>query len=183
MTGIDIFLGRGLEEEDSSDDESNSDVVQEFVKKRWNLNASFREDRSATRLGRDRFHLINSRLMVEGIDASRWPSYIEELRKMLRPGGWVQLVELDLMVQSWNGTLPDTSCLSRWWNLYKAALGRLGKNAQASRHLGQLLSQQGFENVSASCMDLPIGSWRPGKCPVMGIYASPASSTKSASSH
>ena len=149
MTGVDIFLGN----------DDDIDPVQEYVKKRWNLNASFREDRSEDRLRPESFDLINSRYLAEGINADRWSSYIRELRLLLRPGGWLQMVEILFPFQSYSGLLPDNSWLTRWWQWYSHALGRMNKNVRIGRELGQVLTNQGFRHVRPVSKNLPVGDW------------------------
>ncbi|KAK0775565.1 hypothetical protein LTR59_001137 [Friedmanniomyces endolithicus] len=113
VAGVDIYLGSRDDDEDDDgddDDEEEDDGLQEFEKKRWNLNAPFRTDTSTSRLRREQFDLINSRFLAEGINTNRWRSYIRELKELLKPGGWLQMVELELVFQSDNGRLaPNAS--------------------------------------------------------------------------
>jgi hypothetical protein len=106
--------------------------------------------------------MINSRFLAEGINANRWSSYIRELRQVLIRGGWLQLMELQLHVQSSSGQLPDTSCLTRWWNLYSDAMSRMSKDPRIGRRLGRLLSEEGFEEVQQGTRLIPIGDWHQG---------------------
>lgn len=179
VTGVDIYFGRGVEEddEDPEEEEDEPDAVQEFVKKRWNLNARFREDRSDDRLLTDSFDLINSRLLAEGINADRWESYVRDLHHMLKPGhGWLQMVELQLHIQSWNGRLRADSCLTksvcmyavlspladsiaRWWQWYDSKMAWMRKDPRIGRRLQQLLRNQDFADVQAGSIDLPLGEW------------------------
>ena len=172
MTGVDIFLGRPADDEDDDDDsEDEATGVQEFVKKRWNLNARFRDDRSGDRLQPETFDLINSRLLAEGINTERWSSYIRELKQMLRPGGWLQMVESQLLFQSSSGRLNDDSNLTRWWQWYSHTLQQMGKNVRIGRDLPQLMAAENFENIRSYSLDLPIGDWREGistsTCPLI----------------
>lgn len=167
MTGVDIFLGRRPDDDNDDDDDNSNgnngvEAVQEFVKKRWNLNARFRDDSSEDRLRPETFDLINSRLLAEGINADRWQSYVRELKQMLKPGGWLQMVELQLLFQDSTGQLGDDSNLTRWWQWYSYTLGRMGKNPRIGRELSQHLTDAGFENVRNHILDLPIGDWKPG---------------------
>ena len=175
MTGVDIFLGRPVGDDDEDDEDNNNnngaEGVQEFDKKSSNLNARFRDDRSEDRLRPETFDLINSRLLAEGINADRWPTYIRELKQMLKPGGWLQMVELQLHFQSSTGRLSDDSNLTRWWQWYSYTLQQMGKNARIGRDLPQLLTAEGFENIRNSSLDLPIGDWKSG----IGLPVSPRS--------
>lgn len=46
-------------------------------------------------------------MLAGGIDASRWQSYVADIFRVLKPGGWCQMVELYLNAQSDNGTLTN----------------------------------------------------------------------------
>lgn len=54
------------------------------------------------------FDLVNSRLMAGGIHANRWRNYMADMFRVLRPGGWCQMVEIYFNAQSDNGTLTDS---------------------------------------------------------------------------
>jgi hypothetical protein len=141
--------------------------VQEFEQFRWNLNAKFSDAPKDKQLKAEMFDLINSRFLAEGINASRWRNYIRELRQMLKPGGWLQMAELQLHVQSSSGRLSDDSCLTRWWNLYVDAMTRMGKDPRIGPRLGRLLQDEHFSDVRPYSYDVPIGDWKAGRviCP------------------
>ena len=46
-----------------------------------------------------------------GIHASRWRSYLLDIFRVLRPGGWCQMVEIYLNAQSDNGSLTPGKLL------------------------------------------------------------------------
>ena len=51
------------------------------------------------------FDVVHSQMVTGGIHAHRWRSYIRDIFKVLRPGGWCQMVEIYPNAQSDNGTL------------------------------------------------------------------------------
>ncbi|POR36202.1 Uncharacterized protein TPAR_03611 [Tolypocladium paradoxum] len=53
----------------------------------------------------DHFDVVNSQLMAGGIHANRWGSYVRDIFRVLKPGGWCQMVEIYFNAQSDNGTL------------------------------------------------------------------------------
>ncbi|KAI9903942.1 hypothetical protein N3K66_000471 [Trichothecium roseum] len=53
----------------------------------------------------DFFDVVHSQMVTGGIHAHRWRSYIRDIFKVLRPGGWCQMVEIYPNAQSDNGTL------------------------------------------------------------------------------
>ena len=160
VTGVDIFFGQSEEDEEENDsDEDDDNRLQEYDKKIWNLNARFRDDRSNDQLRPETFDLVNSRLLVNGINSDRWPTYVRDLRHVLKPGGWLQMVELQFPFQSYSGRLSDESCLNRWWQWYSHAMHSMGKNARIARDLERLLTAEGFEHITTRSYDLSIGDW------------------------
>lgn len=135
------------------------DAVEQFDKRRYNFNASLRH----SGLGQNFFHLISSRCLIDGVDATRWPSYVRELKQMLRPGGWLQLIEIHQQFQSAAGRPNDFPMLVQWWELYKRALTHMGKDYQRSRQLRPLLTEAHFDAVRERVEQLPIGDWKAGK--------------------
>ncbi|KAK0851470.1 hypothetical protein LTR03_003981 [Friedmanniomyces endolithicus] len=167
VAGVDIYLGSRDDDEDDDgddDDEEEDDGLQEFEKKRWNLNAPFRTDTSTSRLRREQFDLINSRFLAEGINTNRWRSYIRELKELLKPGGWLQMVELELVFQSDNGRLAPNASepLHVWSQWYSHTMELSDKNPRIGRLLGQHLQTEGFDSVSFVPRRLEIGRWTSG---------------------
>lgn len=171
IIGIDLFFGQPRaedhdddepEDEDDDDEDETGDEVQEFVKRRWNLNASFRDAPRNFDLRPETFDLINSRMLAEGIGIGRWQEYISQLSHMLKPGGYVQVAELHLHVQSSNGTLPDDSCLGRWWVLYRQASDILHRDPRVGGRLHALLTNAGLVDVRSVARDIPLGRWKAG---------------------
>lgn len=43
------------------------------------------------------FDLINSRMLISAVKAGNWPAYIKRMFSLLRPGGYIQLFEADMI--------------------------------------------------------------------------------------
>ncbi|CAD0023858.1 unnamed protein product, partial [Aureobasidium pullulans] len=125
------------------------------VKKRWNLNEAFRYDQ--TELARDRYDLVNSCFLADGINKDRWSSYIQDLHDRVRRGGWLQMVEAQLNIQSDSGRPLEH--LSRWWSIYSDALEEQNKDARAMVHLRRHMTNAGFVNIVGEPKRLPVGEW------------------------
>ncbi|KAH7030933.1 S-adenosyl-L-methionine-dependent methyltransferase [Microdochium trichocladiopsis] len=111
----------------------------------FDLNQDFRN--SPETFPRNHFDFVNSRDVAGGINSGRWDSYIREIFGILRPGGWCQMVELDLESQSDNGRLGDGNALREWSRLYQNAMDKLGKYSKIGRELGPRLRRAGFTDV------------------------------------
>ncbi|KAF7715969.1 Methyltransferase type 25 domain-containing protein [Penicillium ucsense] len=104
------------------------------------------------------FDLVHSRLLASGIDRSRWPSYIRDIVRVLRPGGWVQTLEMYFNVQSDNGSLTDRHALRRWSTQYMRSLEDR-KDLRIGARLNDLFSQAGLLEVETKMIPLPLTDW------------------------
>ena len=108
------------------------------------------------------YDLIHSRFVGAGIKRGRWSSYIQDMRILLRPGGWIQITEYYLNIQSSNGSLSDDSAIRRWWNTYAGAMESLNSAPRIGQKLQQLLTEARLSDVRVDTVQLPIGGWSPG---------------------
>ncbi|KAH6611912.1 hypothetical protein C7974DRAFT_324110 [Boeremia exigua] len=109
------------------------------------------------------YDLIHSRCISAGIKSNRWPSYIRDMKLLLRPSGWVQVVEYYLNIQSSSGRLTDHSAVRRWWMAYAEAMSRMNRDPRIGTRLQHLFSEARFADVRVETMQLPIGDWEPGE--------------------
>ncbi|KAJ9629893.1 hypothetical protein H2203_002277, partial [Taxawa tesnikishii (nom. ined.)] len=124
---------------------------------RWNLNNPFRSD--GDELRRIRYDLINSRFLAEGIDATRWPAYIRDLRGRLTEGGWLQMLEFNLNIQSDSGRREEAHSLVTWMDHYSQAMQRLQRDPLVGNKLQQYMAAAGLVDVRYERQRLPIGPW------------------------
>ncbi|KAK7522516.1 S-adenosyl-L-methionine-dependent methyltransferase [Phyllosticta citriasiana] len=104
------------------------------------------------------YDLIHSRFVAPGIKKHRWPGYMRDMCRLLRPGGWVQTVELYYIIQSDSGLLTDGHALMQWSNGYRYSMDS-DRDPRAGRNLGQLMRNAGLEDVNEVTYRLPIGGW------------------------
>lgn len=101
--------------------------------------------------------------MAGGINTERWTGYIRDIFRSLRPGGWVQMVEIDFNAQSDNGAIGlADSALRQWSQTYLYAMEQC-KNPRAPRRLGGWLRNAGFTDVDERMIPLPMCAWSDGK--------------------
>lgn len=164
VVGIDLFTGQGNSDEDEDEeDDEDGDGIESFIRKRWNLNIPLRQDTSSDRLRPETFDLINSRMLIDGINGNRWETYVRELYALLKPNGWLQMVEFHAIFQSDSGR--DAPFLSRWWDWYSQKLLQMGKNPRIASQLKPLMVNAGFTDVHYHVSRLPVGNWDPGSSP------------------
>ncbi|EGS21106.1 uncharacterized protein CTHT_0029470 [Thermochaetoides thermophila DSM 1495] len=125
------------------------------------------------------FDLVHSRMMAGGIHANQWPNYMRDIYRILRPGGWCQMVEIYFNAQSDNGTLTAgmrlkgpwvilefsivanvtrDHALRRWSQLYLNSM-QPAKDPRAAMHLQNWMIEAGFEQVEARMLTLPLSGW------------------------
>lgn len=109
------------------------------------------------------YDLIHSRCIGAGIKSNRWPSYILDMRLLLRPNGWVQVIEYYLNIQSSSGRLTDQSAVRRWWLAYAEAMSRMNRDPRIGQQLQRLFTDARFGEVRVDTIQLPIGDWETGK--------------------
>lgn len=124
--------------------------------------------------------------MAGGIHANRWRNYIADIFRVLRPGGWCQMVEIYFNAQSDNGTLTDSRlsspnvvrifdvwltrvfsvcvdhALRVWSRTYLQSLQPY-KDPRAAMQLQNLMTQAGFVEVEVRQVSLPLSGWSTSK--------------------
>ncbi|KAI6381089.1 hypothetical protein MCOR25_001388, partial [Pyricularia grisea] len=106
----------------------------------------------------DSFDLVHSRMVAGGIHADRWEGYMEDIYRVLVPGGWCQMVEMSFVSQSDNGTLTEYHALSQWSEKYRQSQSPY-KDPDAASQLATLMMGAGFVDVEARDMPLPMSAW------------------------
>lgn len=96
------------------------------------------------------FNFVHQRLLALSIPLQRWPHVAAELVRVTHPGGWVELVEADLVR---NGG-PVLETLQRW---ISTLAHQRGIDPSAGQHLGDLLQNAGLHRIVAHDFVLPIG--------------------------
>ncbi|PHH85918.1 hypothetical protein CDD83_10996 [Cordyceps sp. RAO-2017] len=106
----------------------------------------------------DHFDVVHSQMMAGGIHANRWRSYVQDIFRVLRPGGWCQMVEVYFNAQSDNGTLGRDDALSRWSSQYLNTL-HPRKDPRAALQLPSWMRSAGFKEVESRLLTLPMCAW------------------------
>ncbi|RPB02032.1 S-adenosyl-L-methionine-dependent methyltransferase [Choiromyces venosus 120613-1] len=104
------------------------------------------------------FDFIHSRNVVTGINKGRWPSYVKDCARVLKPGGWLQMVEIYHNVQSDNGTMTDEHALREASTKYLTA-AESSKDLRAPLALDSLMRGAGMENVASKMIPMPLNGW------------------------
>ncbi|KAL3470654.1 S-adenosyl-L-methionine-dependent methyltransferase [Aspergillus californicus] len=104
------------------------------------------------------FDLVHSRLLAAGINRSRWVSYIQDIKRVLKPGGWVQMVEIYFNVQSDNGSINEGHALRQWSLELMRSMEEI-KDLRVGTRLKTLMVAAGFTEVDIKMIPLPLSPW------------------------
>ena len=107
------------------------------------------------------FDLINSRFLAPGISKTRWRSYVQDLARLLKRNGWLQMVEWGYLIQSDSGLLPGNSYCLRWNDLYRQALDGT-KDLRVGQRMRDLMQRAGLGDIQTYQYQIPIGPWKAG---------------------
>ncbi|KAK3905705.1 S-adenosyl-L-methionine-dependent methyltransferase [Staphylotrichum tortipilum] len=104
------------------------------------------------------FDLVHSRMMAGGIHANNWMNYLGDILRILRPGGWCQMVEISFSAQSDSGRLTDDHALRVWSQSYMQSV-QPAKDPSAPQHLRDWMAQAGFVDIETNMLQLPLSGW------------------------
>ncbi|KFY51877.1 hypothetical protein V497_08780 [Pseudogymnoascus sp. VKM F-4516 (FW-969)] len=107
---------------------------------------------------RNSFDIVHSQLVAGGINAARWTTYLRDLFRVTRPGGWCQMVEIYYQVQSYNGTLTDDHGLRQWSTRMFQSMEGL-KDLRMPLHLANAMRTAGFVDIDHRMIPLPTCGW------------------------
>jgi len=96
--------------------------------------------------------------MATGIHANRWTQYLRDMFRVLRGGGWCQMVEIYYNVQSDNGSLTDAHALRQWSSRYLESMEGL-KDLRVPLRLPNLMRDAGFVDIEHRMIQLHTCGW------------------------
>lgn len=113
------------------------------------------------------FDFVHQCHFIFAIPQLRWQQLVNELVRVTRRGGWVELIEVNPVFQH---TGPATQHVLQL--VIQSAL-QLGLDPAISQHIGTLLGTAGLKRVGTSTQLVPPGDWggQPGAMAVAHILA------------
>ena len=99
------------------------------------------------------FDFVHQRFLHAAIPAQSWPHAVQELVRVARIGGWVELAESDLVAHNMG---PAMQRFSRW---AMELIRERGIDPQISTQIAALLQRAGCVNVQMYKVNVPIGKW------------------------
>lgn len=98
------------------------------------------------------FDFVHQRLLYGALPADRWQAVVNELARVTRPGGWIELVEGGLVQQGG----PAMTTLNEWMS---EASARRGIDVNAGARIGTFLQAAGALGVTQHSINLPMGRY------------------------
>ena len=99
------------------------------------------------------FDYVHQRLLLFAIPHPGWPRLVNELARVTRRGGWVELIEVNPIFQHMG---PATE---RVIDLIVQATHQRGLDPAISERIGSLLNTAGLKRVGTSTQLIPVGPW------------------------
>jgi len=112
----------------------------------------------------EKFDLIQSRCLGASWPDRRWPGYVQEIYRMTKPGGWVQLLEIDPLRYCDDESMPRESPLAQCEEIIARVMKQKyeitihGMGSKLSRHA----QNAGFININQANIKSPLGKWTGG---------------------
>ncbi len=97
------------------------------------------------------FDYVHMRLVVLALPAAQWGPAINEIKRVTKPGGWVELIDTSV-----TSRVPASEPWVEW--AYTLASYR-GIDMTAGGKVGSFLQEAGFQNVKTMNLEIPLGSW------------------------
>ncbi|KAL4782496.1 S-adenosyl-L-methionine-dependent methyltransferase [Aspergillus varians] len=103
------------------------------------------------------FDLVHVRSLYGAV--ADWPAFYQNALKTLKPGGWIDQLEMSIQFRSDDGTVTDDHVLAVWSKTFIAAGEKFGKTFQIAELARGYMQEAGFAHVTERCFKLPIGPW------------------------
>jgi SAM-dependent methyltransferase len=105
--------------------------------------------------GDDGFDFVHQRLMFSGVPVKSWPVLVSELVRIVRPGGWIELVE------GATEFLPVTPAMEQVTEMMRrlARAHGLDSTSMVFHRLDSYLTSAGATGVERHTLELPLGEW------------------------
>lgn len=108
-------------------------------------------------LGEDSYDIIHLQMACGSV--LNWPELYNKILRHLKPGGWLEQVEIDFEPRCNDDTLRPDAMMRRWYNDLKGATAVVNRHiAYKPQNVGELKAQ-GFLEVTDESFRLPMNTW------------------------
>ncbi|KXJ97142.1 S-adenosyl-L-methionine-dependent methyltransferase [Microdochium bolleyi] len=108
----------------------------------------------------ERFDYVHTRMLTMGI--ADWDHIADQAYQVLQPGGFLEMQEFSIPLDSPDGSLAEGSALWEWGQKVREVCARLGIDSMAATKHADRLRARGYENVHDVQLLCPLGPWAKG---------------------
>ena len=98
------------------------------------------------------FDFVHQRLLITAIPRDQWSAVIQELARVTRPGGWVELAECGVPEHGGPG-------LMGLWGSWIEFLAARNVDFTLGHSAGQMLGEGGLTHIMQRQLNFPMGDW------------------------
>lgn len=116
------------------------------------------------------YDFVNIRNMARVIN--NWPLVMSEAYRALKPGGWIQIQDIDWHFYAGDNTFDPGGALGQFTKAVREGWFILGGYSHFFDEGPERLAAAGFEKIKNPCDSLPIGPWLRGHdIQTVGLYS------------
>ncbi|KAJ5770169.1 uncharacterized protein N7511_002220 [Penicillium nucicola] len=103
--------------------------------------------------------LIHMRGMTASFEPQEWNRVYQQCYDNLKPGGWIEQLEISADVSCDDGSLPDDSILHTWGPMFADCTARAGRPIPTIDTMDTSMRNAGFVDIHEKEYKWPIGPW------------------------
>ncbi|KAI9789496.1 MAG: hypothetical protein M1833_002306 [Piccolia ochrophora] len=103
------------------------------------------------------FDLVHVRMLLGSV--ADWPGFYQQAIKHLKPGGYIEHLELSVIFRCDDDSFAKDDAYSRWGPLFVEAGQEIGRPLEIVDDISRLVEEAGFVDVVEVRQKLPVGSW------------------------
>ncbi|KAH7040752.1 S-adenosyl-L-methionine-dependent methyltransferase [Microdochium trichocladiopsis] len=109
----------------------------------------------------ERFDYVHGRALTMGI--ANWDHFVDQAYKVLQPGGFLELQEFSIPLDSPDDSVAEGSALWTWGRKVREVCAKLGIDSMAATKHADRLRDRGFQDVNHVELLCPLGPWAKGQ--------------------
>ncbi|KAJ5246019.1 hypothetical protein N7468_001002 [Penicillium chermesinum] len=106
-----------------------------------------------------KFDLIHLRHGIGAFSPEEWDNLLKQCYDNLEPGGWFEQIEMNLVVDCDDDSIPPDSILRTWGPRFSAAGEKSGRPLDITKTMRATIEKAGFVDVHEKYDKWPIGAW------------------------
>jgi hypothetical protein len=102
------------------------------------------------------FSLVHQRLLLLALQVHEWPMALQELHRVIRPGGWVQLAESTAWLEA---PYPGRPCMEKLTAMYRRLMIHRNIYCDCADDMPAMLKAAGFVDIQSESQMQRMGKW------------------------